>query len=98
MYRRLQSSALFSNLVGSPEYPDPERFPGLENVEVSLVHQNSGVAAIWRDSELLDYGSYASIRIAENDLFPILKLAHRDELSMKLTQHEFDILGDLPKS
>ncbi|EPE30909.1 Protein kinase-like (PK-like) [Glarea lozoyensis ATCC 20868] len=83
---------------GSPhEYPDLERFPHLENVEVSLINQNPTIAAIWRDSELLDYGTHASVRIAESDLFPILKFAHHDKLSIHLIAHEFDVLAALKK-
>jgi serine/threonine protein kinase len=45
----------------------------------------------------MDYGSYASIRITEHSRFPILKLAHSDELSIKLIQYEFDVLAELTK-
>jgi hypothetical protein len=55
------------------------------------------MAAIWRDSTIIDYGSHASIRITKHDPFPILKLAHSDELSIKLIQHEFNVLADLTK-
>lgn len=55
------------------------------------------MAEIWRGSKIIDYGSYASIRITEHDSFPILKLAHPDELSIKLIQHEFNVLTDLAK-
>jgi RIO-like serine/threonine protein kinase len=46
---------------------------------------------------IIDYGSHASIRITEHRRFSILKLAHSDELSIKLIQHEFDVLADLTK-
>lgn len=46
---------------------------------------------------LLDYGSHASIRITKHGRFPILKLAHSDEVSIKLIQYEFDILAKLTK-
>ncbi|ELR01924.1 hypothetical protein VC83_04168 [Pseudogymnoascus destructans] len=82
---------------GSPEYPDLARFPDLKNVSVHSVHQNSRIAAIWRDSTIIDYGAYASIRVIEDGRFPILKLAHQDELSIKLIQHELDVLADLAK-
>lgn len=55
------------------------------------------MAAIWRDSIIIDYGTHASIRITEHNPFPILKLAHSDELSIKLIQHEFNMLADLRK-
>jgi tRNA A-37 threonylcarbamoyl transferase component Bud32 len=55
------------------------------------------MAAIWRGLEIIDYGSYASIRITKHDSFPVLKLAHLDKLSIKLIQHEFDVLADLTK-
>ncbi|PMD42321.1 hypothetical protein L207DRAFT_308383 [Hyaloscypha variabilis F] len=83
--------------LGSPEYPDLITFPFLKNVEVSSVHQSYEIAAIWKDSTILDYGSHASIRITEHHRFPILKLAHSDDLSIKLIQHEFDILVELAK-
>jgi hypothetical protein len=82
---------------GPPEYPDLTTFPFLKNVEVSSVHQSHEIAAIWKDSTILDYGSHASIRITEHHRFPILKLAHPDDLSIKLIQHEFDILLELAK-
>jgi hypothetical protein len=82
---------------GSPEYPDLTTFPLLKNVDVLLVHQSYEIAAIWKDSTILDYGSHASIRITEYHRFPILKLAHSDDLSIKLIQHEFDILVELAK-
>ncbi|CZS92383.1 uncharacterized protein RAG0_02806 [Rhynchosporium agropyri] len=80
---------------GSQEYPDLESIPSLKNAELFSVQQSSEVAAIWRNSELLDYGSYALIRIAEHGSFPVLKLADSDEVSMKLIQYEFDILAKL---
>jgi tRNA A-37 threonylcarbamoyl transferase component Bud32 len=46
---------------------------------------------------LLDYGSHASIRITKHGRFPILKLAHSDEVSIKLIQYEFDVLAKLTK-
>lgn len=56
------------------------------------------MAIIWRDSKLLDYGSHASIRSTKHgDRFPILKLAHEDEVSIKLIQYEFAILAELTK-
>jgi serine/threonine protein kinase len=55
------------------------------------------VAGVWKGSKLIDYGSYASIRTTNHESFPILKLAHSDELSIKLIQHEFDVLADLTK-
>jgi hypothetical protein len=82
---------------GSPEYPDLRKFPLLENVDISSVDQSSEMAAIWKGSNMIDYGSYASIRITDHDIFPILKLAHSDELSIKLIQHEFNVLTDLTK-
>jgi len=81
--------------LGSPEYPDLITFPFLKNVEVSLVYQSYEIATIWKDSIILDYGSHASIRITEHHRFPILKLAHSDDLSIKLIQHEFNILVEL---
>lgn len=44
---------------------------------------------------MIDYGSYSSIRTTEHNQFPVLKLAHPDELSAKLLQHEFSILLEL---
>ncbi|KAH8591178.1 hypothetical protein B0O99DRAFT_274348 [Bisporella sp. PMI_857] len=64
---------------GSAEYPDLANLPVLKNVDILPVHQSSEIAAIWRDSMLLDYGSHASIRITKHGRFPILKLAHSDE-------------------
>jgi hypothetical protein len=80
---------------GSPEYPDLAKFPALEDVEIFPVDQGLEMAAIWRDSTLLEYGSHASIRITEHGRFPILKLAHSDEQSIKLIQHELDMLAKL---
>ncbi|KAK3311719.1 kinase-like domain-containing protein [Chaetomium strumarium] len=72
-------------------------FPNLDHVEVSPVALSPALAAIWRDSTILDYGSYASIRALEHgdSPFPILKLAHPDTQSLELIQHEFNILSDL---
>lgn len=69
---------------GSPQYPDLADFPFFKNINVTVspVHQSLEMAAIWRDSALLDYGSYASIRVTEHDPFPVLKLAHSDKLSV----------------
>ncbi len=80
---------------GSHEYPDLVGFPSLKNVGILPLHQSSDIAAIWRDSTLLEYGSYASIRLTKHGQFPILKLAHLDELSIKLIQYEFDVLAKL---
>jgi hypothetical protein len=82
---------------GSPEYPDLTTFPFLKNVEISPVHQSYEIAAIWKDSTSLDYGSHASVRITEHHRFPILKLAHSDDQSIKLIQHEFAILVEIAK-
>jgi serine/threonine protein kinase len=72
--------------LGSPEYPDLTTFPFLKKVEVSSVHQSYEIAAIWKDSMILDYGSHASIRITEHHRFPSSPI-----------QHEFDILIELAK-
>lgn len=72
-------------------------FPLLKNVKVSSVYQNHEIGAIWKDPTILDCGSHASIRITERHRFPILKLAHSDDLSIKLIQHEFNILVELAK-
>lgn len=80
---------------GSPEYPDLRNFPLMKDVDISSVHQSPEMAAVWKGSELIDYGSYASIRITEHDPFPVLKLAHSDELCIKLIQREFEVLTEL---
>jgi serine/threonine protein kinase len=80
---------------GSPQYPDLRKFPALDGVEVSPVLLSPALAAIWTDSELLDYGSHASIRASEHSRFPILKLAHPDAQSLALIEHEFNVLTDL---
>ncbi|AEO60715.1 hypothetical protein MYCTH_2316220 [Thermothelomyces thermophilus ATCC 42464] len=80
---------------GSPEYPDLSNFPALDRVEVFPLPLSPALAAIWRNSALLDYGSYASIRASEHSRFPILKLAHPDTQSLELIEHEFNILTDL---
>ncbi|KAL2024948.1 hypothetical protein VTK56DRAFT_3647 [Thermocarpiscus australiensis] len=79
---------------GSPKYPDLAKFTVLKGVDVSLVHQSLAMAAVWRDSTLLDYGSYASIRASKHSRFPILKLAHPDKQPLELIQHEFNVLVD----
>lgn len=83
--------------TGSWDYPDLAGFPSLQNIEISPLHQTSEMAAIWRDSTLYEYGSYASVRITEHGRYPILKLAHSDEVSIKLIQHEFEVLAKLTK-
>ncbi|KAI0873037.1 hypothetical protein GGS24DRAFT_410957 [Hypoxylon argillaceum] len=82
---------------GPPEYPDLIGFPALKNVEVASIDQSISIAAIWRDSILLDYGTYASIRTTKQFRFSILKLAHPDKHSIELIQHEFRILEVLSK-
>ena len=80
---------------GSPQYPDLRNFPALDRVQVSPVPLSPALAAIWTDSELLDYGSHASIRALEHSRFPILKLAHPDKQSLALIEHEFNVLTEL---
>ena len=83
---------------GSPNYPDLTRFPILEqDVEGSSVDQSSAVATIWRHSDAVDYGSYASIRLTKHGRLPIIKLAHSNELSIKLIEHEYNALVKLSK-
>jgi hypothetical protein len=82
---------------GLPEYPDLAEFPFFTNVDVSSVYQSSKIAAIWRDLTIIDYSSYMSIQITKHSQFPVLKLAYSDKLSIKLIQHEFNILADLQK-
>jgi len=78
---------------GSAQYPD---FSNLhETINVVSVNQSPEIAAIWRDSTFIDYGAHASIRATEDSRFPILKLAHSDDLSRKLIQHEFNMLVEL---
>ncbi|KAI1191211.1 hypothetical protein F5B17DRAFT_350985 [Nemania serpens] len=82
------------NGVGS--YPDLTKFPAPNDVVVSPVSQSPEMAAIWRDSDLVDFGSFASIRRTKNtghDIFPILKLSHPDQQSIELIQYEFNMLA-----
>jgi hypothetical protein len=80
---------------GSPEYPDLMKFPNLEDVKVSPKQQSLHITKLWSDSNLLDYGSHASIRITDDEAFPILKLAHPDKQSIGLIQYEFKMLNRL---
>ncbi|KAK4130696.1 hypothetical protein BT67DRAFT_445496, partial [Trichocladium antarcticum] len=80
---------------GSQSYPDLVTFPAVEQGSVALVQQSPTIAGIWKGSTLLDYGSHASIRVSENDPFPIIKLAHADDSSLKLIQHELAALAEI---
>jgi hypothetical protein len=80
---------------GSPQYPDLCNCPTLDCVEVSPVPLSPALATIWADSELLDYGSHASVRVSEHTHFPILKLAHPDAQSFALIKDDFNVLADL---
>lgn len=82
---------------GSSQYPDLTSLPSLKDIIILPVPQSSEIAAIWRESDLFDHGSHASIRISEHTRYPILKLAHSVELSRKLIQYEFKILATLTK-
>ena len=48
----------------SAQYPD---FANLDkNMDVVLIYLSLEIAAVWRDSTLLDYGAHASIRITKD--------------------------------
>lgn len=83
---------------GSSAYPDLATFPSFTNpnIEVSRILLGPELDTIWRRSKLHDYGSYASIRIIDDDSFPILKLAHPDDdLAIQLIEREINVLvGD----
>ncbi len=100
MRRRLRSQAVRRDLVGfAILIPGSRRISCLGNVKIQAVPQTAHMAAIWRASTPLSFGSHASIRRAsQSHDFPILKLAHGDELCIKLIQHEFEILANLTKS
>ncbi|KAI1126275.1 hypothetical protein F5Y10DRAFT_293925 [Nemania abortiva] len=84
---------------GSMNYPDLTKFPTLDDVAVSPESQSPEMAAIWRDSDLVDFGSFASIRRTKqntgHDIFPIVKLSHPGQQSTELIQHEFNMLAYL---
>ena len=80
---------------GSPAYPELGGFPNLVDVDIAQIHQTPYMSAIWKTSTLLDYGAHALIRVAQHRSFPVLKLAHTDDESVKLIQHEVGILAEL---
>ncbi|KAI1331074.1 hypothetical protein F5Y16DRAFT_360470 [Xylariaceae sp. FL0255] len=57
------------------------------------------MATIWKNSDLVDFGSFESVRRAKKNtgsqLFPILKLTHPDQESLRLIHHEFNMLISL---
>ncbi len=80
---------------GPVEYPDFTSFaPGRnDNFEAARIALGPEMRLIWRRSGLVDYGTHASIRISDDDDFPITKLAHpEDKLSLQLIGHEFNVL------
>lgn len=83
---------------GSTHYPEMENFPDIANTKVQALPQTPAMESLWRGSELMDYGAHASIRLQRESKFPILKLTHAAELSMKLIASEFEVLLELQKS
>lgn len=85
---------------GSPEYPDLASFSPTSKSDLKITHisLDPELQLIWRLSTLHDYGTHASIRITDDDAFPILKLAHPDDsLSNHLIKQEFDVLSRLER-
>ncbi|KAI1334935.1 hypothetical protein F5Y15DRAFT_428594 [Xylariaceae sp. FL0016] len=74
---------------------DLPQFPIVRDAEVFPIEQSLDTATIWRNSTLLGYGSFASIRVEKNDGFPVLRLPHSDKRSSQLIRHEFTMLADL---
>lgn len=85
----------FISWSGAQDYPDLSAFPAIDQGCVTSIQQTPAMAAIWRGSALLDYGSHASVRISDDDRFPVIKLAHPDDLSVELIQHELEALTSL---
>lgn len=82
---------------GQQQYPDLSRFPCLDKgVVQSVIERSPMISAIWKASALVDFGSYASTRYDKSRAqFPIIKLAHPDNQSLRFIQHEFSLLSDL---
>ncbi|KAI9707059.1 MAG: hypothetical protein M1836_000019 [Candelina mexicana] len=81
---------------GSMNVPNLSGFPNIEGLKVEKVNQSAEVRHCWQVSTLLDYGSYAQIRILDSSAeFPVMKLAHHLDVRRQYIENESNILKSL---
>ncbi|KAF2188753.1 hypothetical protein K469DRAFT_659576 [Zopfia rhizophila CBS 207.26] len=84
--------------TGDINYPNLAGFPALRAGKISPVEESPDTASLRRNSVLLDYGSHSCIRRVDSHSYPIIKLAHANDLSMTLIQYEYEMLNRLATS
>ena len=81
---------------GSWQPPSLIGFPGIKGLNIERVRHSAEKQHWWQKSMLLDYGSYALVRICdEPNEFPVIKLAHDRDAQCLFIRNEFNILKSL---
>lgn len=80
---------------GSQQYPTLSAFPDVLSGKLCRVDESPVISDLRRRSEFLAAGAHASIRREPSSNFPIVKLAHPDDISRALIQREYDIIKKL---
>ena len=79
--------------AGDWQCPSLLSFPNIQDLTIHEVHQSDEKRRCWQHSTMLEYGSYAYIRIFdEPSLYSVLKIAHRGDAKRQFISREFEIL------
>ncbi len=68
-------------------------FPNIQDLTIQEAYQSDEKRRCWQPSTMLDYGSYAYIRILDkSSRYPILKIAHYGDAKRQFISREFEML------
>ena len=78
---------------GAWQPPSLLGFPYIQDLTIQEAYQTDEKRRCWQHSTMLDYGSYAYIRILdESSRYPILKIAHHSDAKRQFISREFEML------
>ncbi|KAL9123652.1 MAG: hypothetical protein Q9217_006935 [Psora testacea] len=78
---------------GAWQPPNLLGFPNIQDITIQEAYQSDEKRRCWQHSTLLDYGSYAYIRVLdESSEYSILKVAHDGDAQRQFICREFEML------
>ncbi len=78
---------------GAWQPPSLLGFPKIQELTIQEAYQSDEKRRCWQHSTILDYGSYAHIRILDDSSqYPILKIAHHGDAERQFISREFEML------
>jgi len=81
---------------GAWQTPSLLSFPNAQDLTIEEACQSDEKRRCWQHSTLLDYGSYAYIRVLdESSEYPIVKMSHDGDAKRLFIRREFEILKSL---